>query len=228
MAVFVIDAVRGPHFAHVLALHAVELDGPRPARLQAHELAKVPRGTLAHAIGEERYTLGDRGGHVLHLDVAGLAARRLEHEIDAARFLAVGHLAARARIAAELADRPVPDRLGHERVGQPRVDPDHHPPDLDDLPGVAILARGPIALGQPHAVAGIAATHHGTGVGARRGDDALVAELHVGEEALVAADQPPLDESRAELHPELAMSEALPPAAVVFTVNVRSVAKRKR
>ena len=53
-------------------------------------------------------------------------------------------------------------------------------------------------------------------------------ELDVGEEALVAADEAALDELRGELHSELAMSDALPPAAAVFTVKVRSVAKRKR
>src|SRR4051812_15719121 len=58
---------------------------------------------------------------------------------------------------------------------------------------MAILARAAVALREPHAAAGLAAAHHRARVGTRGGDHAT-GQLDIGEEALVAPDEAPLDE----------------------------------
>src|SRR5215831_7491256 len=58
-----------------------------------------------------------------------------------------------------------------------------------ELPGVAILARGTVALRKPHHCPWHGEAQHGACVGAGRGDDEAVVEAHVGQKALVALNE---------------------------------------
>src|SRR5690606_32412246 len=114
------------------------------------------------ALGHTVRELGDTGlphhVNVLDLDVATAFPGAFEQNVDPA-VLAILHLAAQLRVAAEAVDYACVDGLRDERVRPRRVDADERRalPEvgLDHLPGMPVLAGRAVALRQPHDGAGL-------------------------------------------------------------------------
>ena len=154
--------------------------------------------TFGDGVGEGGGAPDGEGG-VLDLDPALVALGAGEQQVDAT-VLAVLHLALGLGVAGELGDQAGDDVLVGRLVGQAGVDVDPVGADLDGLKDIAQLARRAGHVAQHDLAALFEATLEAAGVRAVRGDDRAVLELHVGEEALVAAEEGALDRRLLDAH----------------------------
>jgi len=185
--------------ADIAALRDEEKDGAVTGPGETAERLEMAAAAASYRIGKGGEVAVAPPGHVLDLDEGvGTAARGdMEVEpgaVDDARF---GADRSRKREAVDAARL---DGLGDEAVGVHRVEADERAFLLDDLEPMRQLAPRIAGTRQPHRRPLGEKAGKPAGVGAMGGDRGPFGERHIGEETLVAADQPGFDEWSGEPH----------------------------
>eukprot|EP01136_Pigoraptor_vietnamica_P026751 Opistho-1_new@82136 len=209
------------HAGAIAALHDERHHRTAAGRHDVGELGEMARAASGDAVGK----LGEAGGaaevDVLDLDVGGRTVVVLQHEVDAAR-LAVADFAAEAVVAGEFGDGTGGDRSGEHRVRPVGVDADQRAVRLDDLERHRELA-GEVRRHRHEGTGSCRVeAEHRTGIRTVHDLDAAVRERHVGEEALVAADEAAFEKRRRELH-QGASRQARGPGTTSQVATVRPV-----
>ncbi len=173
----------GAHDRRILPLDAEKEHPPMPTLHRLGQGLQMLEPPCGHCIGEiGGVALGQ--GDAFHLHIAG--AFPLQEEIQAAPFK--GDLGAGQAQALEPFDDPFFQGLPEEGVGPSRVDAHQGVGELGELPAVGVFAPAAVGVGQPYPGAGLGEAEHGAGVGAV-GGDGRPAQVHLGQEALVAPDE---------------------------------------
>lgn len=181
----------------IRALNHENDGGAVPFAVKPHEFAQMFRAAFRYRIRKSRDPFACQR-NVFYFDETA-SALALQAQIQAGMGIDL-YLAANPRIARELLNGTRRDRFGDQAVRMHRIDADPLLIDFDHLPGVGELAVGVVAARQVNRAPGLFAAQHAAGVGAVRGDDFAVRQLHIGEKALVALDESAADQSRVETH----------------------------
>ncbi len=124
-----------------------------------------------------------------------------QQQIDPAFFRTVTHLCPALGIAGQALHHPGFNSGAGLGVGAGGIYAGKHPRrSLHQLPGVLELTLGIVTPAQPHPGIFRLTPQHGTGVGAVGGYLSVIRQLHVRQEAFVAANQPPFYQRFRKLH----------------------------
>ncbi len=139
----------------------------------------------------------DGRGHVLNFHQDGGVRAREEAYIQATRLPpggGIGQFPAQPEVTGQGRDEAGGDALGENGVGAAGMDADPALAHIDSLQGPGQTATRVVAVTELHRGARLPAAGHAPRVGDMGGDEGAVRQLHVGEEALVTAQDAPINQ----------------------------------
>ena len=159
-----------------------------PLGHHCRQFPQMLRPALGHRIRKLRQPCLPTKRHAFHLDITIRQSIALQQKINPA-VLTVLHLGKHIRIGRQRRNRPCPQRFANDLVGHRRINHDHHPANLRQLPAIPQLALGVVVRLQPNRHPLVLHSKHRTGVRHMRRHFAPIFKLYVRKEALVSSKQ---------------------------------------